>query len=487
MRSRLSVGLALILLASTVDSGRAQPSMPGVDSTDDMPRLGLDDLLQRVRSNSPAVGQARAELAKYLALFDQAYYAWVPSLRVESLLAPLPERLLLRECVLDDTYLDSGQTLIGPCAGQNIQDDTRLDTESEIGILTRTKVRVTFPIYTFGKIDAAQEAARAGVMVGEAGLDAARGELDLLVKRAYYGAQLAASALEILEDGRKRMRKAKSQIEGELEKESGKFTSNDLRKLIVEQAEVESGYLETGALSRAAWEGLRIAAGFAPGQPFGIDSGELATVHVEQRAVDDYVELATVTRPDLRMALAAVKARQGQVDMAIADFYPDVALVGEFTFAKGTSAEDNPDPFANDPFNTLAWGAVLGLDWKLDFATRMSALRQAEAALAKQRSQLELLRQKLRLDVVEQVANMNRYAREVDVREVAMKAGKAWLVSNSLNFGLGLATTDELLASLIAYSKARLKYFQSIYEYNLAVARLSKSVGTDLAVPRPPE
>lgn len=477
----------IIGLALGLGPAAAQPSMPGVEATDEMPRLGLEDFLRRARSNSPAVDIGRAELAKYLALYDQAYYAWTPRLKVESLLAPLPERLLLRQCVLDDTFGTEGETLIGPCAGQNVQDDLRLDAESEIGIYTRTKVRLTFPIYTFGKIDAAQNAARSGVRIGEAAVDAARGQLEVLVRKAYYGTQLAASALEILKDGRDRMRKAKEQIEAELEKESGKFTSNDLRKLVVEQAELESGYLETGALSRVAWEGLRIAAGYAPGEPFGIDSKTLRAVHVETRSVDDYLELSAVTRPDLRMAVAAVRARAGQVEMALADFYPDVALVGEFTFAKGTSAEDNPDPFANDPYNSLSWGAVLALDWSLDYSARMSALRQAEATLARQQAELDLLRQKLRLDVVEQVANLERYSLELEVRETAMKAGKAWLVSNSLNFGLGLSTTDQLLSSLIAYSKARLKYFQTIYEFNLAVASLSKTVGIDLAVPPPVE
>ena len=64
-----------------------------------------------------------------------------------------------------------------------------------------------------------------------------------------------------------------------------------------------------------------------------------------------------------------------------------------------------------------------------------------------------------------------------------MKAAKAWLISNTLNFGLGVATVDQLLRSLIAYSKARLGYYRVIYEYNLAVARLSKALGVELIVP----
>ena len=92
---------------------------------------------------------------------------------------------------------------------------------------------------------------------------------------------------------------------------------------------------------------------------------------------------------------------------------------------------------------------------------------------------------RIRLDITEHHGAMVRYRRTLDVRRVARKAAKALLVSHSLNFGLGLARTEDLLSSLVSYSKARLKYFQTIYEYNLAVGRLSRAVGVELSVPAP--
>ena len=89
-------------------------------------------------------------------------------------------------------------------------------------------------------------------------------------------------------------------------------------------------------------------------------------------------------------------------------------------------------------------------------------------------------------EVVERFGAMERYRKELVIREDAMKAGKALLVSKTLNFGTGLDTTaEDVLNALVKFSKARLKYLQTIYEFNLAVARLSRTVGVDLAVPRP--
>lgn len=450
--------------------------------------LTLDELLQRVEETSPVMDIARATLADYQAQFDRAYYGWTPSLRIESILAPLPERRALRRC-LTGSYVDpsTGATLpeVGPCPGQDVEADERITADTDIGILTRTTARLTFPIYTFGRVEHGLRAARAGLEIGRSALDVARGELHYLVKQAYYGAQLAASALDIIEDGRARFREAKAGIEKELEKESGRFTSNDLRKLIVEEADLESSYLETEALRAVAWQGLRIAAAVDADVPIALDTLELSPVHIERRAPEAYVELAIASRPELRMARAAVEARMGLVDLAEAEFLPNIALVGAFGFAEGTTADDPDDPFAKDEYNFLSWGVVIGLDWRIDFAALTSALGRAKASLSKQEAEHAALLQQVRLEVLEQVGTMERRARELETRELAMKAAKGWLVSNTLNFGLGLVSTDELLKSLVAYSKARLTYYRTIYEFNLAVARLSQSVGSELAVPAP--
>jgi len=431
---------------------------------------------------------ARARLDQYLATFDRAYYAWSPQLKLTALLAPLPERKLLRECV-NPSIIDSatGLAQVAPCPGQNLTTDERITADTEIGILVRTAAEVTFPIYTFGKIAHGQNAARAGVSIGESGLDYARGQLDFLVKKAYYGAQMAETALGILRDGRKRLRKAKRKIEKELSKDTGRFTSNDLRKLLVDEAELESGYLETEALNRQAWAGLRIAAKLPPHSDMKLDTLKLRPVHVERRSEAEYIELALAARPEVRIARAAVRARESQLKMAIADFFPDIALVGGFRFARGTTADDPVDPFANDGYNYLGWGVVLGAEWRIDYSVLVSRFKEKQAKLSQQRAEYDALIQRVRLNLVEQVSDMDRRRRETDVRRVAMKAGKAWLISNTLNFGMGLTTVDQLLKSLIAYSKARLTHYRIIYEYNLAVARLSQSVGTELAVPRPSE
>lgn len=442
----------------------------------------VDELVRKAQSNNPAVGIASSKLRNYQALLDRAYLAWLPTLRFEAFVAPLPERRQLQECV--DLRIDDGTGLsqVFPCPGQDLQADERITIDTDIGLLATASAKVTLPIYTFGKVKHAQRAARNGVMVGEIGIDYAREEIAFLVRQAYFGAQIAHQALKIIEDALSRFRKARKDIEKDLRDETGRFTSNDLRKMLVEEAEIRAKHLETISLNEAAQEALRLAANLAPGADVNLDTYVLKQVRIQERSDEEFLELAYNARPDLQMASSAISARQAQVDMARADYYPDVALVGAIEYAKGTTAEEPNDPFASDPYNYLNWGVVIGATWKLDFALLNSELKRARSRLLQQEKEEGLLRQRVRLDMMTKVADLRRRHGEITIRKEARSAAKSWLVSNTLNFGLGLTNTDQLLKSLTAYTRAKLNYLVSIYEFNLAVTKLSKEVGLDLTI-----
>jgi outer membrane protein TolC len=248
----------------------------------------------------------------------------------------------------------------------------------------------------------------------------------------------------------------------------------------VQEADIESKYLELKQLESRAHAGLRLAAGLPADAAFALSDDDLPDVDMTENTLEGWLNVAAERRADVRLAEAGLRARQGQVDLATAEFFPDVALVAAFGYAKGTTAQDNPDPFANDQYNFLSWGFVVGAEWKLDFAARIGKLREAEAHLAKVRAQRDALRQKIQLEVSEELSIVHRYVGEVAARKQAMKASKAWMTSNAMNFGMGLATTDELLTSLVSSSTSRLNYLRALYELNLAVARLENAVGVPI-------
>ena len=444
--------------------------------------FSLDQLIRKAQFNNPAIGIARSKLQNYQALLDRAYLAWLPTLKLEAIVAPLPERRQLRECIDLNIIDQDGLNEVFPCPGQDLQADERITIDTDIGLLARGSAKVTLPIYTFGKVKHAQRAARNGVMAGELGIDYTREEIGFLIRQAYYGAQMAKSSLAIIEDALKRFRGAKADIQKALTAQNGRFTTNDLRQLLVQEADIRVKHLEVIALNEQATEALRIAANLPIGANVLLDSYVLIPVKIEPRSDEEFLELALGVRLDLQISRSAVAARKAQVDMAQSDFYPNIALVGAIEYAKGTTAEEPNDPFASDPYNYLNWGVVLGATWNLDFALLGSDLKRARSKLLEQEKSESLLKQRVRLDLVSKISDLRRRSQEIEIREQARSASKSWLVSNTLNFGLGLTNIDQLLKSLTAYSRSKLNYLMSVYEYNLAVARVSKEVGLDLTL-----
>ncbi|HEY5514335.1 MAG TPA: TolC family protein, partial [Geomonas sp.] len=59
------------------------------------------------------------------------------------------------------------------------------------------------------------------------------------------------------------------------------------------------------------------------------------------------------------------------------------------------------------------------------------------------------------------------------------ESSKKWAVTAIANFDFGVGPAKEIFDSLQQYAKMRGAYFQSIYNYNLALANLRYATGDD--------
>ena len=441
--------------------------------------LTLPQLTRCARANNPALKIAQAELDKIKSSLHFAQWSRFPSLSVEGLFAPLPARRLLKYCVSDNSLSPEGLERIIPCPNQDIQDDARISDVDGMGVFTRTSATLTQPLYTFGKISSGVRAAKAGVRAYQELTIVAERHFDLLAFQTYYGLILAKRAQRVFRKGRRQFKKLKKSINKELKAESGKYTSNDLRKLTIKESELITAEEGVSSQQRRAQRGVQLSCGFPFDQTIQTDESKLKPLEVTLLSEAEYLKRAFAQRPELRAARHQLEARQAQRAQAIAQFFPDLALVGTFGFARGTSAEDNPDPFANDPFNALGYGAYLGLKWRLNFAQLTSKFKASDAGVAKARAGLSALTLQLTLEINERYQEALRYQRALEAQREAMVSGKQWMTSTMLNKSAGLIDLKDALAAITGYFTTSLSYDRSIYEYNLAIIRLWATSGDD--------
>jgi outer membrane protein TolC len=68
----------------------------------------------------------------------------------------------------------------------------------------------------------------------------------------------------------------------------------------------------------------------------------------------------------------------------------------------------------------------------------------------------------------------------IEVHEKAYKAARGWLSAETQAHDDGFQEFAEVLRAMESYSRRRMAFAQSIYDYNIAVAALSRAVGMDL-------
>jgi len=464
------VSLAVTLSVTlSVGGASAAPARPlKADS------LSLEDLLSCARQNNPAWELAHSELESAYAKLNLAELSALPSMKLSGALAPLPARRILRYCLADDGVN------VTPCPNQEVYDDQRLDQVDGMGIFARAQLTLQQPLYTFGKISNGRDAARAGVDAYKAGLKRAERSLDLQAAQTYFGLQLATQLEKTIRKGHARLKKLKAKIQSDLKAESGKYTSNDLRRTIIQEGDIISRGLEVEALKRQAIESIRVACELPVGAEIALDTTRLKALRPEPLSLEALKERARAERLDVQMARAQVMAREALASKAISDLLPDLALIGTLGYSLGTSAEDHPDPFANDPFNAFGYGFYLGLNWNLSVAKLKSGPREAEAALEKARAQLRGLEMQLELELIEHGEQLKRYEGTLKAKKEAMRAAKQWLTASFISLGSGLITSGQAIRSISAYLQATASYDQAVYEYNLATLRLWRATGLEL-------
>lgn len=435
--------------------------------------LTLSGLLDCARRSNPAHEVARAQALEAAAQLKGANLSLLPTLSLSGGAAPLPARRLLQYCVNNDRVI--------VCPNQEINDDQRLDQVEGMGIFVRTQVTLTQPLYTFGKISNGREAAEAGSRAYEAGAAYAERALDVMAFEAYHGLQLSAQVEAVFRRGREELSKFKRRVQKSLDDERGEYSSNDIRRLVIQEADLTARELEAQALKAQALAGVRVACELPPDAEVVLAEQRLSPYAAPLPPLEALWALARRERLDLRGLREGVTAREALARKAFSDQLPNLALLGLFSYSVGTSAEDNPDPFANDPFNVFGYGFMFGLDWRLSLSELFSEPAQADAQAIKARAELKGRERAAYLELSERHAQVRRYEATLAARDEAARAGKQWMVASMMSKSAGLLTSDQATQSLTGYFTSSLAREQSIFEYNLAIARLWAAAGLDLA------
>jgi outer membrane protein TolC len=333
--------------------------LPGLAAADS-PKLTLEQVIAKAIAN-PRVQMAKSDRDAAGARVREADAARYPRIKATAFGTISPEI----------TCRDPGCTMTDP---QNF-------AWTFDGIFGGAQVDLTQPLYTFGKIEHARRAARAGLEAQQALANEAAGDAAADAARAYWGLKLAREMGYMLDDGIETITKAQANFN-----EKKDATIQDRQRVAVLLAEAKVQRAEAAQLEAQALAGLRALVNMPDAD---IDDAELLPVDHEMFDPAQVVEAAK-QRPQSLAATSGARAAAELAAFQAAHYFPDLALVGSAVIARAQGVDDPPSAFANDPYNRSGAALLLGLQWQLEPWTVKARTDRARAEAHKMQAQSAL-------------------------------------------------------------------------------------------------
>ncbi len=337
------------------------------------------------------------------------------------------------------------------------------------------------PLYTFGKIDSAREAAEANVRVSEWDMEKSHQSTRMDVRRAYYGVQLARDAKEVLNDAMDRLDKGIQGVRDKLTKGEANVTDVDRLRLEAYKQDITSQSLQAPKGEAYGLAALRFLTGIE--RNFDVVDEPLKRPDRPLVAIAQYLEAARIFRPDINMARAGVVARRAQVAYGRAKLFPDFGLGAGADFISTPSATQQQNAFAADPFNHFYYSIGLGVRWSLDLLPQAARIEQAESQLEETRSLERLALGNAAYEVEKAYADATEAKGREEVWDKAEHIAKQWISIVQDHIDLGTWDERQLLEPLRAYGNARVQHLYALMDYNVTMSSLALASGWDSAAP----
>jgi multidrug efflux system outer membrane protein len=337
------------------------------------------------------------------------------------------------------------------------------------------------PLYTFGKIETARDAAEANVRVSEWDMEKARQSVRMDVRRAYYGLELTRDAREVVQDAMDRLDKAINGLKDKLAKGDSSVGDVDRLRLEAFRQEFAAQALQVPKNETYALAALRFMTGVQTG--FDVPDEPLRRPDRPLASVAQYLEAARILRPDVNMARAGVVARKALVAYNRAKLFPDLGLGLGADFISTPTAPQQNDLFASDPFNHFYYYFGFGLRWSLDLLPQAARTQQAESQLEETRSLERLALGNAMFEVEKAYADALEAKGREEAWDKAEHIAKQWISTVQDNIDLGSGDERTLLDPLRAYGNARIQHLRALMDYNVTVSSLALASGWDAAAP----
>jgi outer membrane protein len=334
----------------------------------------------------------------------------------------------------------------------------------------RLRAGLALPLYTGGRIGGQVEAAAQSVTAAEGDVRAARDDLVLEVKTAYWGLVTARESVRVLQEA---MRAFDAHLEDARNRERfGLAARNEVLAVQVERDRSELDKLQAQTEADLAEANLRRLLDLVPSTR--IEATEpLSTSAPGASDVEALVAEAAAARPDRAALSARVAAAQALSGAAHGARLPQLALTGGYTYA-------NPNRDIVPPLARWqdTWDVGVSLSWSVfDGGRRSASEARARAESDAAHARLRELDRAIRLEVTQRALELRTAEARLAVAERSLESAKENRKVASDRYREGVIPSSDLLDAEVALERAALQRTEAQALVRLSLAALDRAVG----------
>ena len=428
--------------------------------------INLDQAMKRALNHDPRIEEVNHLVDAARALVDEAqgHKGW--SFDLNTFLGVAPS--------VDGGLFKNGSCAAGDCKLRTDRYD--LNGFSLWGDVTLSVVK---PLYTFGKIENYTKAAEANVKVKQEDVRLKRGQTVLDVKRAYYGYLAAHDGHLLLEDVKNRVDGTIETVKQWLKEQNGNVRQSDLYALQSGSALIGRYLDESGALEKVALDGLKVLTGAGLDSDLTLADSSLKPVDMPDMDLPTLERQALAQRPEMTQVEEGLRARRALVAANKANATPNLyaGVAGFMSYAPNRDHLDNP--YISDPFNDYGATPVIGLKWDWTGGVQSAQVEKSEAELNALIAKAAQAREGIPFQVAEQYHQVKAYHDAVGHMADASRSARRWMIASFADFEAGQQEGDKVVTAFESYVLAHTQYLQTVFDYNMHVAKLLHVTGVD--------
>lgn len=433
--------------------------------------INFDTFLQKALQNSGQMKFERQDVALADNQIDQAKaQRFIPNMSFNSQHGLVPG-VESKGVDLSGNQLNEHQYYLDP----NLDNDW-----SNWAIFTKFQVSAAQPVFTWGAINKAIEAAKLGAEAAQYSFDAKRADLELRLFDLYFSHVLALEIERLLAEAQDKVNQVERQIEKLREEGDSSLDESEVFKFEIFKSEFEiqkAEVLQNMNFIRQTWDYiLRNDENkfYEPSVQF------LDPVASDIEDVDFYQTAAFNNRPELRALKAGEEATETYISSLKKQNLPGLYLAGYVNFANTPNRPRQSNPFIQNNTNLFNGGFGFTIRQKLNFFSMKANLERSQIQLKK----ADFAQEAAKDGILLEVNNNYRQAALADVKveqtDEALVTSKKWLRQEQLDYDFGMGEVKDLIDAMRKELELKLQLKQRIFEYNSSLAKLNKSAGIPL-------